>query len=80
MTTLISPDGREYHASNVLEIKRLTAGFGYTVKPEEGKTAFDPDEHNVKDVVKYIGDHPDDAERVLDAERNGQARSTILGD
>lgn len=75
MTVLVSKDGVEYRTSNVLEMRRLINGFGYSIKGE----AFDPSEHDVKAVLKYIDENPGDAERVLAAEREGQGRVTILG-
>lgn len=80
MTTLISPDGREYRTSNVLEMKRLVNGHRYTIKPEDSGTVFHPADHTVKEVVAYIKDHPDDADRVRDEELAGQARSSIVSD
>lgn len=75
MTKLISPDGREYRTGNLLEISRLVNGRGYRLADD----AFDPSKHDVKTVQKHLADHPDDAERVLAAERDGQARVGILG-
>jgi hypothetical protein len=76
MATLVhKKSGAEYRTSNELEIKRLTTGFGYTVKVPQ----FDPSEHTVKEVETYLADNPGDAARVLDAERAGQARVSILG-
>jgi hypothetical protein len=46
----------------------------------EDEAAFDPSEHKVAEVQQYLADHPDDADRVLDLERNGQNRVTITGD
>lgn len=40
--------------------------------------AFDPSAHNVADVLAYLSANPDDAERVLDAERAGKARKGVL--
>lgn len=41
--------------------------------------AFDPGEHTVEDVVAYMVEHPDELAAVLDAERAGKARVTLLG-
>jgi hypothetical protein len=75
VTTLVSRDGSEYRTSNVLEMRRLINGFGYSIKGN----AFDPSAHDVKAVLKYVEENPDDAERVLAAEREGQARVSIVG-
>lgn len=81
MTTLISPDGREYRTSNVLEMKRLINGHRYVIKGEDkGSAVFHPGDHTVVEVVAYIKDHPDDADRVLDEERTGEARKTLIGE
>lgn len=77
MTTLISPDDREYETSDVLEIKRLTTGFGYRLK-----APFDPAEHTVEEVQKHLAKNPNDTERVIEAERarGADARKTIIGE
>lgn len=81
MTTLISPDGREYRTSNLLEMKRLVNGHRYKVKGEDkGAKVFHPADHTVVEVAAYIKDHPDDADRVLDEERAGEARKTLVGE
>lgn len=83
MPTLVSPDGREYRTSNTVELKRLISGQGYRVKDSEDKQGielFDPSKHTVKEVQAYLDGNPDDADRVLDAERAGQARTTLLED
>lgn len=40
--------------------------------------AFDPAEHTVADVLSYLDAHPDQTERVADAELGGKARKTLL--
>lgn len=75
MTMLIAPDGREYRTSNVAEQRRLINGFGYRIKG----VAFDPAQHSVQDVLKHIEENPDDADRVLALESEGQARVGIVG-
>lgn len=43
--------------------------------------AFDPDKHNVADVLAYLESaEPAESERVRAAEKAGQARKGILGD
>lgn len=47
----------------------------------DGDTAdgpFDPGAANVKDVLAYMEAHPDDAQRVREAESEGKARQGIL--
>lgn len=41
-------------------------------------SGFDPGEHSVAEVLAYLADNPDDAERVIAAEAAGKARKTIL--
>jgi len=45
--------------------------------PPEGDT-FDPGEHTVADVEAYLDEHPDEIDRVLQAERDGKNRTTLL--
>lgn len=46
-----------------------------------GVVAFDPGAHNVDEVAAYLADAPEaERARVLQAERDGKARVTILGD
>lgn len=40
---------------------------------------YDPGEHNVDEVRKYISANPDQAEYVLDRERGGKARTSLIG-
>lgn len=85
MTTLISPDGREYRTTNVLEIKRLTLGQGYKLKDGEpvADAVYDPGKHTVPEVQVYLSenaDRPDEVERVLAAERAGKNRVSLVGD
>jgi len=48
---------------------------------EEQRTLFDPAEGNVDDVVAYLSSINDEAERqrVLEAEKTGKKRASILG-
>ncbi|MBL1100141.1 hypothetical protein [Streptomyces coffeae] len=48
-------------------------------EPGDGDEAFDPGEHSVDDVLAYLDTaDEDETARVLDAEKNGKARKTIL--
>ena len=42
--------------------------------------AFDPSVHTVAEVQQYIAEHPDQRDAVLDAEADGKARVSLLGD
>ena len=49
--------------------------------PAEGDGLFDPAKHDAADVIAYLDAHTDDADevaRVLEAEKNGKARKTVL--
>jgi len=77
MPALISPDGREYRTSDRLEIKRLTLGFGYTEKSD----TFHPADHTVTEVVQYMKDHPEEADRIRAEELSAEKpRKTITGE
>lgn len=41
--------------------------------------AYDPSGYNVDEVVAYLNDHPDDAERVIKLEQDGKKRVTVTG-
>jgi hypothetical protein len=41
---------------------------------------FDPSEHTVAEVEDHLAEYPDDADRVLDAERAGKNRVTLTGE
>jgi hypothetical protein len=41
---------------------------------------FDPGAHTVAEVNDYLAEHPEDADRVLEAEASGKARVSIVGD
>lgn len=40
--------------------------------------SFDPSDHNIDEVKQYINDHPDEVQRVYDAEVEGKGRSSLL--
>lgn len=41
---------------------------------------FDPGAHTVAEVQAYLAEHPDQTDTVLDRERAGKARTTLIGD
>lgn len=41
---------------------------------------FDPSEHTVAEVQDYLAAHPDETDTVLERERAGKARTTLIGD
>lgn len=44
----------------------------------EPETEFDPSEHNIDDVNAYLEENPNDLQRVLDAEKAGKNRSSLV--
>ncbi len=69
--------------------QRLLAGGQFhpveddETEPVENDDAdlFDPSEHTVEDVQAHLADADEaETERVLDAERNGKNRSSLVGD
>jgi hypothetical protein len=72
--TLYNPlDGGQVITSTRAEVVRLRAA-GYTEDPP-----FDPTEHKVEEVQAHLAEHPEDAPRVVAAEKTGRRRSTIVG-
>jgi len=56
----------------------IWTGAGDVVEPVDGSDVFDPYDHTAAEVRAYLAEHPEDADRVLDAERAGKARTTVL--
>jgi hypothetical protein len=54
----------------------LADNAGYETVPDA--KVFDPGEHSVADVQAYLEQHPEDADRVLAAERDGKNRKSIM--
>lgn len=46
--------------------------------PAEPDVVYDPSEHTVASVLDYVDEHPEQTERVLEAEENGKNRSTLI--
>lgn len=44
-----------------------------------GDAGFDPAEHTVAEVQAYLSEHPDQTEYVLERERAGKARTSLIG-
>lgn len=45
---------------------------------ETNEQEFDPADHNVDEVNQYIQENPDDLRRVLEAEKSGKNRTTLV--
>jgi hypothetical protein len=53
----------------------------YSSPPAEesvGTAEFDPFGHTVTEVIDYAEDHPDEIERLIQEERSGKNRSTLI--
>lgn len=48
--------------------------------PAVADKGFDPSDHTVFQVQAYLEDNPDQSEFVLERERAGKARTTLIGD
>ena len=78
--------GREVEPDELIEVPDAVAQD--TVWPERfwrvedaGRKVFDPNTHTVAEVNAYLAKADDEERaRVLAAERDGQARKTVLGD
>ncbi len=46
--------------------------------PDNDDDVFNPKGHNVAEVVAYVGEHPDEAKRIIAAERRGKKRKGVL--
>jgi len=61
-------------------IRQYLAGAGYELVADEDAEPFDPSKRSVNDVRAHLETaSPEEAERVLEAERNGKARSSLIG-
>lgn len=49
---------------------------GEETPPED--TPFDPADHTIPEVEDYVGQHPDELERIYSAEVDGKGRTTLL--
>jgi hypothetical protein len=52
---------------------------GWVDAEDSSPPKYDPADHSVKEVLAYIEEHPDDADRVLEAEAAGKNRTSITG-
>jgi hypothetical protein len=79
---LYSPDGVRYRTEDPLEVTRLIAA-GYTDTRKRPPTIVDvqfhPSDHGVDEVLTYLAEHPEEAERIIAEEKAGKARVSIIG-
>jgi hypothetical protein len=47
-------------------------------EPEPVESSYDPGEYPVSKVIEYIEDHPDEASVIIEAEKAGRNRKTLL--
>lgn len=51
---------------------------GVAGEPEADSDAYDPGKSTVEDVLKYVEENPDQKAAVLQAEKDGKNRSTLV--
>lgn len=61
-------------------IERAEAAYTGAAVPEAAADVFDPGGYTVAEVAEYLTAHPEDADRVIAAERAGKNRVSIVGD
>ena len=71
-----APDPVDEEEAGVEGINLGREFFG-TDGTDEGDE-FDPSGHTIDDVKSYIDSHPDEVQRVYDAEVEGKGRQTLL--
>lgn len=71
---VVAADGNEVYWTGTA----WAAGRAPAPPPPGGEVAYDPADYTVEDVKAYVEDHPDEAAAVLDAERAGSDRSTLV--
>jgi hypothetical protein len=75
-----TPAGQEPPPESTVVAENETAE-GQTPPAEETQAeseAYDPSDHTVAEVQAYLAEHPDETDAVLDLERAGKARVTLL--
>ena len=83
MPVFTHPQHGSYRTEVPSEMVRLKAS-GYTEGTKPVPTVddqrFHPANKPFGDVLKYIAEHPEDANRVIAEEKAGQARKSIVGE
>jgi hypothetical protein len=59
-------------------IEGIDLGETYPAPDDEGEGEFKPAKHTIDDVKKYVDAHPDEAQRILDAEVDGKNRTSLV--
>lgn len=57
-----------------------TTGVQIEIYPVAQAEEFDPAQHTVAEVQAYLAEHPDQTTYVLDRERAGKSRTSLIGD
>jgi hypothetical protein len=66
--------------SEMVRLKARGYAEGETPVPTVEEQQFHPANKPFQDVLNYIADHPEDANRVVAEEKAGQARKSIVGE
>jgi hypothetical protein len=81
VVVLFDPQGREYATGSLVEQVQLRSQ-GYTTEPRPDQVAAQQAEHvdelPAADAVRLVQEHPEAAAVVLEAEKAGKGRSTVL--
>jgi hypothetical protein len=88
VTTIVKPSmvaaavDLPVHVRNGDELSNAL-GFSFTgidpvPDPQQGGECYDPGAHTVGEVLEYAADHPDEVDDILERERNGKNRSTLV--
>lgn len=86
----VPADATPAEAAQAAEDKKAEEGEGEADKKaeeptkdlegtEKGEPDFDPHDHKVDEIEKYLKEHPEDKERVLALEEQGKKRVSVLG-
>jgi len=65
------------NAPDPVEVEGSQYTYPRPVEAEPGN-AFDPSEHNIEDIKKYVGDNPGEVQRVYDLEVAGKNRTSLV--
>jgi hypothetical protein len=69
-----------YHGDPDFAPSTSTPPLTVTYQAPAEDAGFDPAEHTVAEVQAYLADNPDQTDIVLDRERAGKARTSLIGD
>ena len=72
--------GAKFTAKSPGEVTRLSYSRSHTRERSTAEAAlFDPGAHKVAEVIDYLSKNPEQTQRVIEAEKTGQNRSSIVG-